>query len=677
MKSVSTLTSLAMLKVHQDASGADYFDYLVPFVTYVLEDSQGLKAYDLQKLLQQEFGIRLPQRVIDVVARRLVKRKLALEQKRTYALIPNAGFDRSTFDMKRSEVRRRLQVVINALKAYAATSGLQWDDTQATGALTGYLGRYTIDCLQTYSCGAPLPEIQSTATETYVVNSFIRSAHEHSTGLFADVILLVESQMLFNGLVCDDLGWTKKELGGVTFYLDTPLILPLFGIDGEEKKASVLELLDLVRNLKGRVAIFEHTAEEVDRVLERCEQTFDTGKARSPLVWELRRAGKSASDISLVRANVNETYERLGIHVDHTPRHLLEFQIDEAALEEAIRDEISYWNDGALRYDIKSIRSVFTIRRGKVAPRLEQCRAVLVTSNTALARVAHSYGREHESTRDVSSVITDLTLANIAWLKAPMGAPDLPRMEVLASCHAAMQPKAGLLERFIAEIGRLRIAGNITPQQHEHLRLSPRVRDELMRHTLGDERRVTRKTVLEIINSAEAAIVERERAVWHGQLRERDDEVSQLRADLRQVTRDATRARLSAEAQVAAQRKQLFWFADQVGQAVAVAALVILIALGAASAFGVATGATRTGGILTVLFVLGMFSWDQVGKVFGVSAVSVSTKLRDKVTSAVFRALLRVFLRVVPEDRPNETAEPSATRVGEPHDERATVLQKS
>ena len=138
--------------------------------------------------------------------------------------------------------------------------------------------------------------------------------------------------------------------------------------------------------------------------------------------------------------------------------------------------------------------------RGTLRPLfLEKSRAVLVTSNSAFARAAWKYGKEYESSQDVSSVITDFGLANMAWLKTPMGAPFIPVTEILAFSYAALQPSKRLLDSYLTEIDKLKDRGEITEQDHQLLRSNPYARDELVYLTLNDDSALTAETVTETL----------------------------------------------------------------------------------------------------------------------------------------------------------------------------------
>ena len=73
--SLSTLTSLAMLKVHVD-QGRDYLDYLQPFIHQILYKSNIDPITDsaVRDAIRNEFGLEIPQRAIQIVLKRLAKK---------------------------------------------------------------------------------------------------------------------------------------------------------------------------------------------------------------------------------------------------------------------------------------------------------------------------------------------------------------------------------------------------------------------------------------------------------------------------------------------------------------------------------------------------------------------------------------------------------------------------
>ena len=202
----------------------------------------------------------------------------------------------------------------------------------------------------------------------------------------------------------------------------------------------------------------------------------------------------------------------MGVHVETTPRYQAAFQIDEEIFGDALNDEVSYQNPKAKEDDINSVRSIYVLRANNPAPSIEKAGAVFVTSNTSFAKAAWEYGKQHESSRDVSSVITSFSLANVAWLKAPMGAPSVPRTQVLAFAYAALQPSSELLNKYMKEIDRLEAEASISQRDHQVLRSSPLAYDELMNLTLGEDSALTEDTVMQTLQRASDDIRKEESA---------------------------------------------------------------------------------------------------------------------------------------------------------------------
>jgi hypothetical protein len=84
MNDSSALVSLAMLKVDSDVEGRDYLDYLTPFVFYVLEKykPEPVTSNEIQRLLKEEFKLRIPVYPTELVLRRLARRKYLSKERR-------------------------------------------------------------------------------------------------------------------------------------------------------------------------------------------------------------------------------------------------------------------------------------------------------------------------------------------------------------------------------------------------------------------------------------------------------------------------------------------------------------------------------------------------------------------------------------------------------------------
>ncbi len=544
-----TLISLAMLKVNADVEGKDYIEYLVPFVQAVLAEHNPspVTAQATTDLLFQDFGLRVTDRGCELVLRRLEKRQILQKINYQYQIskLPKSGDIR----LKREEAQKRLEEFIASLIDFAARSfSFEWTTEDAKSAFIHYLSKFSIECLKAFQLGTALPRVNDPDPKNvYACAAFIRDLKETANPLFEAVIVYVKGHMLANALICPDLAQVTTKFSGVKFYLDTPVILKLLDLQGHHEKRAAEELLEVVVALRGEFYVFEHTFQEVFRVIQGAEMHLDDPKGRGRIVSEARLRNLSKSDLAMIRTNLEEVLKQHSVRKIDTPDYSLSFQIDEKLLAETIDDDIDYLNEKALAYDVNSIRSVYALRKGKEPTKLEDANAVLVTSNGALARAAYEYGREVESSREVSSVITDFSLANIAWLKAPLKSPEFPRLELLASCYAAMEPKASLWNLYLSEIDKLRESGQVSADMHAVLRYSLKAKEELMNLTLGSEEDFSQRTVTQIIQRVSSELskekqkeIEAERLARQAEARGRERELS-----LRREIEDRVKARVS------------------------------------------------------------------------------------------------------------------------------------
>ena len=91
-----------------------------------------------------------------------------------------------------------------------------------------------------------------------------------------------------------------------------------------------------------------------------------------------------------------------------------------------------------------------------------------------------------------------------------MGALSIPKTQLLALSYAALQPSSALLGKYLKEIDKLEAQGKITELEHQLLRSSPLVYDELMHLTLGDDASLTEGTVTQTLERVSREIKKEE-----------------------------------------------------------------------------------------------------------------------------------------------------------------------
>ena len=498
--STSTLTSLAILRVNLN-QGNDYLDYLRPFILQILVEHKpdpvtiGAVSYHIRT----QFGLEIPKRTVEIVLKRISKSHPLKREHGVYRITGDLPDPQIT--TKKSKAKRHIDAIVHGLQQFSQdTSKAISGPDDAVVAICAFLAKFDITCLRAYLRGTAIPQRErSHRIDIVLVSNYIQHLQRTDPERFDSFLVLVQGHMLANALLCPDLHNVSGTFRKVTFYFDTPLLVQILGTEGESRQSASCELIALINKLGGRVATFSHSYQELQNVLRGAADHVDSTDGRGLIVREARKLGTTRADLLLLAASIDDKLRKAGIDVEVTPRYIEDFQIDETVFEQVLEDEVNYHNPRAKEYDINSVRSIYTIRGNRFAPSLEKARAIFVTSNAAFAKAAWEYGQQYESAQDVSAVISDFSLANVAWLKAPMGAPSIPKTQLLALSYAALEPSNALLSKYLTEVDRLEKKGIITERDHQLLRSSHLVYDELMRLTLGDDASLTEETVTQTL----------------------------------------------------------------------------------------------------------------------------------------------------------------------------------
>lgn len=539
MTSTATLTSFAILKTHLDY-GRDYFDYIRPFVLQILADTRppSFTSDLVKRHLQDRYGLRIPERTIEIVLKRIVRQRYLKKAHHSYRItgdLPN-----SKMALVQQETENQINAVLRGLQEYHATLNTVAPLQDTATSICRFLSRFDISCLKAYLQGTTIPPMgQGDDTDITLVGKYVLHLQEKSPVLFEYFMVMVQGHMLANALLCPDLERAPQYYKETVFYLDTPIVIKLLGLDSEQSRAATQTLVEHLINLRSRIRIFSHTRDELDHVLKYAYNNWHNPDARTPIIVETRKRQFSRSDLWLAYTELDKNLHLHEIRVQRSPEYNDDSQLDELHFEDFLDDEVSYYNPNARDYDIKSVRSIFALRGNIMPTSLEKSRAVLVSSNRAFARAAFKYGEKNRASYQISSVIDDLTLTNLSWLKAPVGAPDLPKAKVLAYSYAALQPSRQFLEISLSRMDDLKANRQVTAEDHQLLRMSSMTHDRLMTFTMGDASKVTPDTVLDTLSTIKRDIRSKEnRKLEEERLRRSDiqDELRTTSASLERQT---------------------------------------------------------------------------------------------------------------------------------------------
>ena len=383
-----------------------------------------------------------------------------------------------------------------------------WSEDSALDAIVFYLNHFSIECFAAFNGRSLLPEIPIIDPKRveFRINSFIRWIHQTHLDVWESMTILVRAKLVANALLCPDLEALGKNFSHLTFYFDTRILLRLLGLEGQERFGLTAELIRLVTELGASVSYFAHTARELEYVLGSARRNLNSPQGRGTVIWHARDKRMTDSDFALIQATYKESLGKFGLFVSPTPSYSTKFQIGEMELGDLIDNELGELRENVKAHDINCIRSIYELRSGLAPVRLEDARAVFVTANDGLSRAAYQYGKSYEVSREVSAVVTDYSITNVAWLKRPMSASELPPREMLALAYAAIQPTEHLWSLYIQEVEKLKDNGSITPEAHGLLRYHLKAREELMNLTEGAVQELQPTTIMEVLGRLETSI---------------------------------------------------------------------------------------------------------------------------------------------------------------------------
>ncbi len=507
----TTLSSLALLKARFEIEQIDHIESFIPFIENAIELGEliDFDAEELKPVLEDEFGLLVPQYTIDLVCNRMKKRGFLKRDQKKFSLVKKSK-KIEDFKKDRSFAIKHQNATIKSLIEHTQKNlNIDLSNDEAIDSIYRYIDQYCIECVEAYECSSVVP-IRGQARESwrFIVSSYVNSISEKDPAKFEYFLTTVKGRMLANALIGKDLGQVKMKFKATTIFIDTPILLQLLGVLGYKSKDLVVDMIKILIKAKAKLGVFRHNLEELNMILKNAakELEYSTG-GYGNVILSLREIGKNSSDITLLRSQVEEIIASHSIEIFSTPEYEKSYQIDEKKLETEMKNAgLFYRNIAAKKADINSVRSIFVLRRNYSPKRIENCRAILLTNNSALSRAAYSYGANHDEIRSVTAIITDYSLVNIVWLKSPMESNDLPENLMVANCFAALRPSDKLWSGFISEIANLKNQDKITAEQHLYLRYELRVREELMNFTLGDEASLNEKQIFQILDRHEQDI---------------------------------------------------------------------------------------------------------------------------------------------------------------------------
>ena len=505
----SIINALAFLRVSQNTNTNDYLDNFLPFVTRCLQNQEKIEIdqIDLQNRINQEFSIEIPLHVIKSLLIRAAKKNYVCRKSNNFYKITE-NLSKLNFNKANANVQRIYNALINSFKEFAQINNrLNLTDKEAERIIISFIAYNHTKMLKLSPNSHQIFTYQAlNQKEKFIISEFFSNA------IISNPILY--SYMIVNALYLPDVFNVNKNFKGTKFYFDTTFIIFALGYNDDKLKVACKELLDLLYSYGAELYCFSHTIQEIEGILYACStrlnQADETTFGRS--IYFFLSHGYHQEDIFLLISQLNRNIESLRIKiVDKPDYNEHKYVISESELKEILTNNINARPE-AIEKDVDSISAIYRIRREVLTSRIEDSKAVFVTTNTTLSNLVTEFHNQKYNSHSISPCITDYLLTTILWLKSPKKAPNLPMNRLIADCYAAVQPDDYFLEKWFIEIKKIEddplLSKGLSVDDYTFLRYSGVVQNVLMESTYGNPEVIDSRSILDILDKTKRKLLE-------------------------------------------------------------------------------------------------------------------------------------------------------------------------
>lgn len=484
--SLSNAIGFAILAVDIDEKRS-FLDYYIPMVAECIRiaENDHVDENIISEKLIEVFSIKLPSHVIHAALKKLKKQNLITFDSSTKVYKPiRSKLEASTFKEKRQMILENHSNLLTSLKSYLEKN---YEEVLSLKEVEDAFDDYLNHALK--NVVFQNKSLVDKHKLMYSISVFIKDLEDSHSPLFHYYESIFMGNMLATAVYYTEVDKYQQKFKNTKIFFDTTFIIYALGYAGENKQAPALELLSILREQHASLRCFEHTIDEIKDILHGCitkvEQNIPDrwGTVSYFISNKFKR-----SDIQKLIGNLEVQIQKtLKLQIEEKPLYTPEVHnISEKDLAEYLEKRISYKNQSSLQRDIDSLHAVIRLRKGKKVSDVERSKAIFVTTNVRLSKIATDFFNIEDSNRFVSPILSDYILTTTQWIKNPKVHSSLPRKRIIADCLAAIQPTDRLIAKYMEKLESLKAQGTLEEQDYLLLRTF-QAQEILMGKTYGDE----------------------------------------------------------------------------------------------------------------------------------------------------------------------------------------------
>lgn len=513
MNNKKVLTNSAILTAIWDETKKDNLELIKPFVEFLIGENykEGDKIDNnyIIKQMEDKFSfVQFPEAILKKVYGRL--KSIVTRKDGIYYLKKDISINCQKFKERQLKLEEESEKVIESLKKYLKKINTKYKDIneqETISLFTIFLektGFISIENVKEYETKENYKRDQN----NFYIAKFIIEQFEQETLTSKYIEKIISGFMLANAIYMQVETDNKETLKKVNIYLDSPLLLNVLNLKTDSQNESGNLLMKLLNEKKANVYCFKHNYDEVCSILENYKNNIK--KIREKTLERLDVDGYTASDVDRIIQQLEIMLNNKGIKVVDTPQYeknengVYEGIVDEKKLTDFLMDnyaENKEKMEGVVERDVKSIAAIGRIRKDNKYKKIEDCKAVFVTTNYNLVEYAEKC-LEHKKYEEIGYLITDVELITILWLKSFKSNPDLPKLKLIENARTALELTSTMMERVKDVIEKMEKEGTINQADivSSNIQELNYYKREIMEKIDGDEENINEETILGVID---------------------------------------------------------------------------------------------------------------------------------------------------------------------------------
>ena len=475
-----SLVNLALFEsIRQNKPNTFYLDHFVLLLLSLIpEKKQKITSIEIQKLFKDHLLMDIPLTSVNNISNRAIKNSyFQKDQKKpnyqnlannTYSLKnekiqkENKRFNKIREKIKKNQENFYLEFQKFILEKYQVQLELQ----KCKEIFQLHFIKYYKNITDIDSC--PISTIYN---EEYVVSDFIF----HLYKIKNDKLLMCLEEIIRGNWISNYLFmWGgdsyKKNLKGVSVFLDTPLIISLLGFHGKLQKKITTELIELLNNLGAKTYVFSHNIDETKNVLKYWATSVKKGNFRNlrfETVKEIKDKSYDSQRLESLAISLKSSLVKLQIKEYDDPTILKEYRIDEKKLENYISHTESNYTGNKVYIDIKSAIFIFALREGKVTLNITDNPHIFTSSTYKVVSGINDFFKEEypvSTNKNIPIFTMQNWLTNLCWISNPKKT-FLSRDVLISNSYASLNTDSQFWELVQEKLQTLEKQQNIITEE--------------------------------------------------------------------------------------------------------------------------------------------------------------------------------------------------------------------